>query len=221
MKKIFILLNLLSLPLGYSLPILNENIATDQHLTAYPDHLDKNIYYLVPKSLEIALDDSGKPLFSYREYFKRNKKRALVQAVMNAAFLDKEIASMKKDILSKNKNAKFHAITFLNSSIKETGALKDLVNEAYCNRQASVVGAEQVCSFIFNKRGVKIFRKTMKDYLSITFEFNYLLQGVLRKPDGGFDLVENRYGVVGKIGGDPLTQFPELFRDSAGELIEF
>lgn len=204
---------------AWALPVMNLNAPGAELLTVFPDHQDKNLYYLAPAVMTVAQDDRGLPFFSYIEFLDGFVTHAIVQATLRPAYRSDAVNATKESILKSNPNAKFTSIPYSNSKLVFSDALKPLVEQSYCTHIAASVGEEQSCSFEFNSRGRKVLRSMFREGLTISMQLEYSIEGVVQKEDGSYSSKSNLYSIAARLGGGDLKKFPELFRDRNGRPI--
>jgi hypothetical protein len=205
----------------FAAPILNENVSPNINLTIYQDHQNPNLYYFSPKVLTISTGEEGIPYFSYTEYYKRFRgTRALIQATMDLKSSEKDILEVQKMLKNQNSKSQLVALPFKSSQVKFGDVLNDFMIANNCSHNAGTFQAEQSCSFVLNQRGSQIFKGSLKKRLTVTLDFEYEVQGVNRLDDFNFKDTTISHTVAGRLGGEVLSQFPELFVDEWGNILE-
>ncbi len=213
------LLSLIIFALGstaYAAPILNRGTPAGAGILIYPDHLDKNLYYLNPTSIGMARDEKGVPLFSYTEYFAQISwgapYSAIIQVMMTPTVNSELVQKAQESIKILNPNAVFSALPFHESHIILTPDLKKLINPNSCTHRAGVMGQLQDCTIDLTPAGRRVIRPMLLRGMILSVQFEYTISGMNEKPDGTFEAAEASMGVGGYIGGPELSQHPELFR---------
>jgi hypothetical protein len=214
-----LVLFLLAVGSAQAMPILNMNTPGAENLTVYPDHMNPNLYYLVPTVFVVSRNERGVPNFSYMEYDSGPYDRAVLQTTLRPYFAQGELDGVKARILQMNPQAAFTALPFVDTKVRFDGVLKDLIVHSACHHRAGTVSDEQSCSFVLNRQGIKALRPMLRTGIAITTQFEYGISGVEQQPDGSYQAKRNTFQVAGRIGGPELAKHPELFRDEDGDII--
>lgn len=222
MKKLILSVFILCISINaMALPVLNANTPGAEAVTIFPDHADKNLYYLAPTVFVVSKNETGVPNFSYLEFHPHIfTTHAIIQATLRPDFTYEGIEQAKRGILAKNPAARFAALPFDDSSVEFADSLKPLIESSDCKHPAGTVADEQTCAFELNSKGISVLRPMLKQGLAITTQFLYRIQGVRQNADGSYTGSVNTYQVAGRIGGQDLAKHPELFRDSGGDVID-
>ncbi|WP_374075491.1 hypothetical protein [Bdellovibrio bacteriovorus] len=195
-----------------AIPVVNENVANSGVMTIYPDHQDPHRYYVAPNVVMIATNQNGVPFFSYGE-FRKNliHKIGVISMTLVPAYTREELELAKAEILKKDPQAEFSGVPFVASSLSLTGVLAELIGENECNHAAGLIGQEQSCAIVLTSKGRTFFLKSIqRRTLFTTLQFEYALQAVVRRADGGFVDQAVTHGVAVRIDGEQLAQFPQL-----------
>lgn len=208
-----------------ALPILNRNApvsgTTPALLTIYPDHQDQNMFYLVPKSMGIAHDSRGVPLFSYMEIPHFLSTSAVVQVSMAPAFDDSAIDLVEKSILYMNPNAHFAALPFARSRMIFPGQLTDLIESSDCTHDGGVVGSDETCIFRLTPEGRRVLVGAMRARAALFMSLQYTVDGVEDDGKGEYRPTSLTWTIAGDIGGTELGDCPGLFTDENGNPLKF
>lgn len=205
-----------------ALPVVNLNVSGATTLTVFPDHKDGSIFYVAPNSLMVARDSASVPVFSYLEIASLFKTQAAIQTTIAPYYSNaSELEEVRARIQGVNPQAKFTALPFMESKTVFTETLSALMVKNECNHTAGLVGDAQACSFLVNSKGRKIFRNMLREGVAITVQLEYSVSGVKEDSTGQFVDAVNTYRISGAIGSTELKKYPQLFRDSKGEVIDF
>lgn len=147
------------------------------------------------------------------------KKFALLQATLKPYFDESDFSQAKAKILKSNPKAIFTGLPFIESRVLFGDLLGRLIESSECDHHAGVLGEEQVCSFILNSKGVKVFRAQLSRGLALTLELEFTVNGVIQTPSGGFESKLNTYRMAGRIGSAELAKYPQLFQGTDGKPI--
>jgi hypothetical protein len=205
----------------FALPILNESVGTNSIYTIYPDHVDANLYYLSPNFMSVALDEDETPLFNYTEYKVRYKTFANIQMILRVDNYEAELNKAKTEILRHNPKARFALIPFLKSQMEFDDNFKGMVFNHSCSHIAGEYSAEQSCMMNLTNFGMKVFKNTIHKRLTLLFKFYYEVSGVNRTAENSFIDSTRKFQIAGRVGGDKLINYPELFTDWKGQIIKF
>jgi hypothetical protein len=220
MYRAVLLLSLVCGSTAFAAPVLNKNAPGAVEITAYPDSVDPDLFYVAPTVMLVAHDEHGVPLFSYLEEDHAFTKKAVVQATMVPSYNETDLAKAEGLIKANHPNAKFTALPFVNSSVRFGDVLSAFVEENDCNHAAGVVGQEETCTFRLNNRGRHVMRNTFRQGLTITLQLQYSIEGVVVNVDGRTYTPQTAtFEMAGRLGGAELAKYPELFRDSDGKPI--
>lgn len=198
--------------LSLAVPVMNENVANSGMVTIYPDHQNPHRFYIAPNVVTIASDKNGRPYFSYNE-FRVNLflLRGSMQMTLVPAYTREDLLTAENQILQKDSEAQFSGLPFVSSTMSLTGNIPSLVVESKCDHSAGLIGQEQACSIILTQQGRLIFYDSIdKKTLFTTLQFEYKVQGFVRKADGTFGDQIINHGVAVRIDGGQLSKFPEL-----------
>ena len=221
--KAFLILFFIFITAGpaQALPVLNESVANREFITIFPDSKDPDLFYIGPHFMTLADDEQDIPLFSYTEYRKGLKRKAIVQTVMKADFHVSERDEAIAEVKHRHPKARFANLPFISSQMIFHHPMGDLIDENTCNHPAGQIGDEISCSFRFNAKGIKYFRAQMSKNLTFALNFEYGVAGCLADGAGGCEAETLTYAVAARITSDLIRDFPELFRDSRGRKIDF
>ena len=218
MFRSLVLLMTLTAP-AYAAPVLNANAPGATTITAFPDNVDKNLYYVAPTVMTLAHDEHGVPLFSYMEEQHAFTRKAVVQTTMVPSYNKTEYDAAIAQIKAANPNAKFTALPFVDSQVKFGDVLSAFVEKDNCNHTAGLVGDEESCSFRLTSKGRHVMRSSFADHVTLTFQLQYSIDGVIENPDHTYTAKRNTYEMAGRLGGEELAKYPQLFRDPDGKVI--
>lgn len=207
------------IPQAFALPVMNLNSPGAESITVFPDHKDKDLYYLAPVVMTTAKDENGIPVFSYMEYVHWLSTRAVVQTTMKPAFNQAEINRAKDQIRKVNPNAKFNALPFTRSLVIFGDILDPFIISSECDHAGGLIGDEQICSFNLNSKGRSVLRSMFRRGVALTMHLEYSIEGVIQQAEGTYKDASNTYRMAGRIGGSELAQYPQLFQDSLGRII--
>ncbi len=204
-----------------ALPVLNESVATNSIYTIYPDHQDENLYYISPNYMGIARDEDGIPLFNYTEYkVGWRRYRATAQVILRVNNYEEELSKAKETVLSYNAKARFALIPFYESEILFNDKFGRAILSHACTHPAGEYSAEQSCILNFSHFGKNIFKNSIHKRLTLVMNFSYQVIGVNATADNSFVETERKFMLAARIGGNILAQYPELFTDWKGRIID-
>jgi hypothetical protein len=212
-KALFILMSLISFS-AVAVPVMNENVANNGTITIYPDHVDKNRFYVAPNIMMIAKNDKGVPYFSYSEFSTGVfSKAGLIQMTLIPQYTREELEVAKSAILASNKNAEFSGVPFVASQLIFSTSIKSLISDSDCSHVAGLIGQEQACQLILTKKGIKLFYKALKSKnLFTVLQFQYDVDGVINDGNGHFQPQKVTHGVAARIDGSQIADFPNLIK---------
>jgi len=215
---------------AYALPILDQSAGSDHLIFVYPDHLDENLFYATPTSIEIAKSDHAKiPFFSYQEYkdhcakirLKKCHPRAVIRVLLKPKFDLISIEKIRTNLLNKFNEPVITALPFIESSINLEKSFKEIDHsQTTCNHRAGQAGTFQACVIHLTEEGVKLKRKHLKQGMTLMVHFDYKIRGVMTNLDDTFTISQKRFGVGGSVGGSILKYYPHLFKDADGNIIK-
>lgn len=203
---------------AWAVPVLNLNASGATEITAHPDHLNPNLFYLAPTVMVVAKDQGGIPQFSYMEYggFMADKG-AIIQATLVPAMDMKKVEIMMEQIRRGNPKAVFTALVYSRSEIVFSDkVLSRMVKSSSCSHIGGDMASEQSCSFDVTQRGREVMRPMLKRSIGITAQLEYEVRGVLQNADGTYSPQTNTYGIAARIGGEELAKHDRLFLDARG-----
>jgi hypothetical protein len=200
---------------AFAVPIVNENVASSDIITIYPDHQDPHRYYVAPNVVMIAKNEKGTPVFSYNEYRRGFfTKVGVISMTLIPAYTREELDGAKAAILKKDPEAQFSGVPFIQSELELTGVLSELIQENDCHHVAGLIGQEQACSFVLTDKGRTLFLKSIeRKMLFTTLQFSYSIQAMVRLANGGLGDQMILHGVAVRIDGDQLSKYPRLIRE--------
>lgn len=205
MKVFMMILSLLVTFSAQAAPIINENMATSELITVYPDSVDPNLYYYAPNQMEVCRDADGKPVLAVTDIPVGKVYNTVVMATMCLAYKS-GLKEALEEIRRVNPQARFAGVPFTSSRM----ILVDKVYELYiwksaCDHVAGVIGQEQSCKFILNSKGRKLFYDNLKQGLGLVLQFQYFISGVVRNGAGGFNDLTTDFSVAAKIMAKDLS----------------
>lgn len=207
---------------AWALPVVNESVGTNSIYTIYPDHEDRHLYYISPNFMTVAQDEEGIPLFAYTEYKSGwFKKYGVIQMVLRVQNYEDELKRAKDEILSADPQASFALVPFKESFMEFDNTFQGYVFEHSCSHMGGEYSAEQSCTLSLTDFGTRVFKNTIHKRLTMLLRFQYVIDAVERNADGTFSNSERRYQIAGRVGGDLLVEYPELFTDWRGNIIRF
>lgn len=219
MKSLILVIPAILAPLAASAaPVLNDS-GPAMSMTAFPDSVDPNLYYLAPTELSVAHDDAGVPEFSFLEQSGFFSDSALVQTTMAPSYSAEDLTEAENSITKADPKARFAPLPFSSSSVIFDVSLGKFVKTSDCNHPAGVVGQAESCSFQLTSDGAKVMLSSFKTGLTLTLQFQYTVDGVIEKTDRSYVAQTNTYAVAGLLGGAELAKYPQLFLDSDGHEI--
>ncbi len=215
--------------LSFSLPVLDASAASNTMLTIYPDHKDLDLFYAVPKSLEIAIDENTKkPLFSYHEskdhcrwIHPRCKPKATIRVLLRPKYDKLMLEHIRPSLLKLSQNPLIVGAPYSFSYLKLENSFDEIDKEkSFCEHKAGQAGTFQACVIHLTEKGVELHRRSLMDAMSLVVHLEYKIKGVVQNIELGYENFEIDTGVSGTIGSSILKYHPDLFLDHKGRVIE-
>ncbi len=209
------------LNLAIAAPVMNMNTPGAQTITLYPDHLDKNLHYIVPSTVMIPKNEQGVPRFQYVEGSNFwGTKKAIISVTLHPQYQAADVEAVRANVLKINPNAQFTVIPFSKSKITIHGSLAPYVDDDECEHIAGVIGQEQSCIIKLNSIGRKVFLATVTSGQMFAVDLSYEIDGMIQQADGTYKNSHHEYQVSGSIGGVELSKHPQLFINEEGKLVD-
>ncbi len=224
MKLLFFLITLKS----FALPILDETAASNTFMTIYPDHKDRDLFYVVPKTLEIAIDrETKKPLFSYQESKEHCKwpkiscrPKAVIKVLLKPKYDKIQLSHIRPKLLNRSAAPVIVGAPYSYSYMQLEHTFNEInAEKSFCEHKAGQAGTFQACVLHLTEKGVELNRKTLKEAMNFVVHLEFKVKGLVHGENFKLMPYELDLGVSGTVGSSVLRYHPDLFKNSTGEVI--
>jgi hypothetical protein len=192
MRYILILI-LFSGQLGAA-PILNKNMAFGSKLTIWQDHIDNDLFYLLPSSMEMITQ------YPWGVERKGNVLKVAFRDIYN----EKMVEVSKHAILERYPSARFKKFEFNDFFHPNTKLARDLFS-SNCWHQEYPAEYSMVCHFTLTPTGQAYLIPYWRLGKLFPLSMLYQIEGVLESASGDYRAYSQQYAIPMNLGGEFLV----------------